>query len=140
MLSFCIYEDSLRCSNESEVVFELQWYIRYLVEEGILAYKQAEDLANNIFRQLLKAKLRNQITYTTFSQVQKELVNAPYHAHSLKELSNKVNMSPYYFIRAFEKAIGLTPHQFQLQNRIREAKTLLMNHQALTEVAMNAGF
>ena len=39
-------------------------------------------------------------------------------------------VSKYHFIRRFKAEVGLTPHQFQLQNRIRKAQRLM--HKAET--------
>ena len=36
--------------------------------------------------------------------------------------------------------MGLTPHQFQLQNRIRKAQRLMHNAETITEVALSTGF
>ena len=36
--------------------------------------------------------------------------------------------------------MGLTPHQFQLQNRIRKAQRLIHNAETMTEVALSTGF
>lgn len=59
---------------------------------------------------------------------------------SVDRLAQKACRSKYYFIRQFKEKIGLTPHQFQLQNRIRRAKQLLHQIPMLTEVALLTGF
>ena len=46
----------------------------------------------------------------------------------------------HHFIRNFKQETGLTPHQFQLQNRIRKAQHLLSGSDTITEVAMTTGF
>ena len=49
-------------------------------------------------------------------------------------------ISKYHFIRTFKAEAGLTPHQFQLQNRIRKAKRLMLESKTMTEVALTTGF
>ncbi len=49
-------------------------------------------------------------------------------------------ISKYHFIRCFKAEVGLTPHQFQLQNRIRKAQRLIHNTKTITEVALTTGF
>jgi transcriptional regulator GlxA family with amidase domain len=46
------------------------------------------------------------------------------------------------FIREFKRNIGLAPHHFQIQNRIRQAKHLLTqdDNVNITEVALATGF
>lgn len=59
---------------------------------------------------------------------------------SMDEMAGMAHMSKYELIRSFKRQVGLTPHQFQLQNRIRGAQRRLLCAPSLTEVALNAGF
>ncbi len=59
---------------------------------------------------------------------------------SVQDMAQIAYTSKYQFIRNFTKEIGLTPHQFQIQNRIRKAKRLIRKNENLTEVAMDTGF
>jgi AraC-like DNA-binding protein len=49
-------------------------------------------------------------------------------------------ISKYHFIRSFKAEVGLTPHQFQIQNRIRKAQRLIHETDTITEVALTTGF
>lgn len=55
-------------------------------------------------------------------------------------MSEQVFISPYHLIISFKKKIGLTPHKFQMQNRIRKAQYLLLHSNNITEVALTTGF
>ncbi|WP_414733231.1 helix-turn-helix domain-containing protein [Acetobacterium carbinolicum] len=59
---------------------------------------------------------------------------------TLDALSQKIFVSKYYLIREFKKTIGLSPHRFQIQNRIRKAQHLLQNGSTVTETALAMGF
>lgn len=48
--------------------------------------------------------------------------------------------SKYSFIRSFKKEVGLTPHQFQIQNRVRRGQRLLEESIPAAEAALAAGF
>ena len=48
-------------------------------------------------------------------------------------------ISPFHMIREFKKAFGLTPHQFQMQCKVRKAQKLLEERPA-AEVTYDAGF
>jgi AraC-like DNA-binding protein len=61
-------------------------------------------------------------------------------AVSLMELSNHVGLSPFYFARSFTRAVGLPPHAYHENVRIRQAKLLLEAGHALAEVAFLTGF
>ena len=49
-------------------------------------------------------------------------------------------INKYHFIRSFKAEVGLTPHQFQVQNRIRKAQRLMHKAETITEVALTTGF
>ncbi len=49
-------------------------------------------------------------------------------------------LSKYHFIRNFKAEVGLTPHQFQIQNRIRKAQRLIHKTDTITEVALATDF
>lgn len=48
--------------------------------------------------------------------------------------------SKYNLIRSFKQEVGLTPHQFQIQNRVRKAQKLLTGSASVAEVALATGF
>ena len=59
---------------------------------------------------------------------------------SIEEMAQNVFLSKYHFIRSFKAEVGLTPHQFQIQNRIRKAQRLIHEADTITEVALTTGF
>ncbi len=59
---------------------------------------------------------------------------------SIDEMAHSLYISKYHFIRSFKQAVGLTPHQFQIQNRVRKAQHMLNNIDSITEVALTTGF
>lgn len=59
---------------------------------------------------------------------------------SLDELAACAYTSKYSLIRAFKREVGLTPHQFQLQNRVRKAQRLLARTDSVAQAAADAGF
>ncbi|MBI4028113.1 MAG: helix-turn-helix domain-containing protein [Verrucomicrobia bacterium] len=60
---------------------------------------------------------------------------------SLKEISQRVHLSPCYFCKLFRKQTGLTLTEYRLQWRIERAKQLLLNQQLrISEAAFEAGF
>ena len=60
---------------------------------------------------------------------------------SLEELSSLVGISPYHFLRTFKQVVGLTPHQFILRIRLREAALRLRTTaEPVLDIALDAGF
>lgn len=70
----------------------------------------------------------------------KQIERYPEMKLSIDEMARSSYLSKYHFIRSFKQAVGLTPHQFQIQNRIRKAQHLLNNIDSMTEVALTTGF
>jgi AraC family transcriptional regulator len=60
---------------------------------------------------------------------------------SLSELADVAGLSPNYFLTAFKKATGKTPHGFLIEKRIAKACELLHNrHTSIASVALRVGF
>jgi AraC family transcriptional regulator len=59
----------------------------------------------------------------------------------LTELSSIAQISTYHFLRLFKKSVGMTPHQYILQQRIDRAKYLLKSSNLdISEIAFMVGF
>ena len=59
----------------------------------------------------------------------------------LGALAREAGLSRYHFLRTFERLTGLTPHQYLLRCRLREAATRLAAEPAkILEIALDCGF
>jgi AraC-like DNA-binding protein len=61
-------------------------------------------------------------------------------ALTLDEMAAQACMSRYHFVRSFKRAVGLTPHAWQLDQRIQRARPLLNQGMGLAEAALHLGF
>ena len=68
------------------------------------------------------------------------IVNTPEKVFSIEDMAQSFSVSPYHMIRQFKAACGLTPHQFQIQCRIRKAQKLLEEGKSVIEAAYATGF
>jgi AraC-like DNA-binding protein len=59
---------------------------------------------------------------------------------TLNELAAAAGLSRFYFLRAFRREVGVTPHAYLTGRRIAAAKALLDGDQPLSEVALACGF
>lgn len=59
---------------------------------------------------------------------------------TLTDLANLTGTSRFHFLRSFAAATGLTPHAFQIQQRLHLARRLILTRMPLAEVAAAAGF
>ncbi|MEJ0077391.1 MAG: AraC family transcriptional regulator [Alphaproteobacteria bacterium] len=61
--------------------------------------------------------------------------------HRLTALASMARMSPYHFLRTFRAVTGVTPHQWLLRARLREAaERLASTSTPVTDVALDVGF
>ncbi len=61
--------------------------------------------------------------------------------HALGDLARTASLSPYHFLRVFKAVTGVTPHQWILRARLREAAHRLATTRApVTEIALEVGF
>ncbi len=77
---------------------------------------------------------------TAICHLRSQLEMYPETKYSVDEMAEAALISKYHFIRTFKHEVGLTPHQFQIQNRIRKAQKMLEQSVTVTEVALAAGF
>jgi AraC-like DNA-binding protein len=61
-------------------------------------------------------------------------------AITLDEMAAQAGLSRYHFVRAFKRAIGMTPHAWQVDQRIQRARGLLDQGMGLAEAALHLGF
>ncbi|WP_439370338.1 helix-turn-helix domain-containing protein [Bradyrhizobium sp. PMVTL-01] len=60
---------------------------------------------------------------------------------SVKGLAEIASLSVCYFVRAFKKSVGITPHEYLMQRRVDLAMSLLSaTEMPLAEIAAAAGF
>jgi len=69
-----------------------------------------------------------------------QVINSSENFISLEELAQQVGLSRYAIIRLFKANVGLTPHAFQINLKINQARELLKQGISLAELAVNLGF
>lgn len=68
------------------------------------------------------------------------------HAHldqeiKLADLANVAGISQFHFSRLFKQSMGISPHQYLIQQRVERAKQLLKSSKlAIAEIALQCGF
>ena len=101
-----------------------------------------DTLAELYARHIPKEQIRQSIgfEYASIKRVCEYLQDCYYMNISLNELAELASLSPYYLTRVFTKQIGVSPHEYQLQIRLRKATDLLFLGKPHAEVALSTGF
>lgn len=68
------------------------------------------------------------------------LYDCPEADFGLKALAAAAGMSTWHFLRQFKKVVGMSPHSWLIQARLRKARACLLAGTAISESAMLAGF
>lgn len=75
------------------------------------------------------------------SQVVRMIESHPDGALTLGRLARMAGLSPYHFLRTFERLTGVTPHQYVLRARLREAALRLAEEPGkVVDIALDCGF
>jgi AraC-like DNA-binding protein len=80
-------------------------------------------------------------TLARVTRIVRMIEQSPMAKLSLTRLAAGARLSPYHFLRVFQQTIGLTPHQYVLRTRLREAaRRLLSEPDKILDIAMDCGF
>ncbi len=73
--------------------------------------------------------------------MEQRLLLHPEEPLDLETFAESLHVSRFHLLREFKRSVGLPPHKFQMQNRIRKARKMMLDTRLpLTEVALAAGF
>jgi AraC-like DNA-binding protein len=62
-------------------------------------------------------------------------------ALTLSDMSRAAGLSPFHFLRTFERVTGVTPHQYVLRARLREAAfRIVAEARTVLDIALDCGF
>lgn len=140
LLSLCIDKNAV---NDIDVI-TIQKHIGFLLIQALNMRKINQYQILQLINCLDKTsdssnwQFKNHTSY--IHDLKKQLELYPECKLSVEEMAQNVFLSKYHFIRSFKAEVGLTPHQFQIQNRIRKAQRLIHEADTITEVALTTGF
>ena len=85
-------------------------------------------------------KLREAVEPRTASLIKEYLASNLEKNVSMNELSDHVGVSMYHMLGVFRRAVGMPPHAYQVQMRIKEARKLLRKGYSIVDAALETGF
>lgn len=121
-------------SDMNETLFDSQKLI--LEKEQSLIYCLTQLLLPHF---ILEEIQKTQYLYESFLDLI-HIIKSSERFISLEELAQQVGLSRYAIIRLFKANVGLTPHAFQINLKINQARAQLKQGIPLVELAVNLGF
>ncbi len=140
ILSMCIGKEFINMYVHNQGQEILIRYIQELINQEVIkdkhgfAFEESMDIVVDLYQDQTKA-----VPYE-IEKINQLLISEPERRLEIEKLAREIYISKYYLIRKFKEEIGLTPHNFQLQNRIRKAQNLLKTGENITTVGMELGF
>ncbi|WP_310604158.1 helix-turn-helix domain-containing protein [Anaerosporobacter sp.] len=141
MLCICIRKQTIESVEFQYLKTNIMKMLTLIENLDKVYQEKIVDKLNEI--QAMKDKIKDKglkSRATSVNDVREQLERFPEKKISIDEMAQVAFVSKYHFIRNFKQEIGLTPHQFQIQNRIRKAQKLLQQTEKITEVALDTGF
>lgn len=140
LLSMCIgtaFVEKTALETAEGIVRDL---LKDAVEQGIFGTGQSGKLLTSVqtvYR--LRDNGRKEID-ADIQILADKITSCPEQELPIETLAADIFVSKYYLIRKFKSSIGMTPHQFCIQNRIRKSQGLLDEKKTIGRIAAEMGF
>ena len=138
LLTICINKNKISEININKIINRITFLYTKTFNLGSLSNAQLSLLAENI--SYCKHFSAYKSVTPQIKKLRQMLEFSPEISINIEKMAKSAYMSKYHFIRKFKKETGLTPHQFQIQNKIRKAQRIFNNSESLAELAMETGF
>lgn len=140
LLSLCIDKNVVNTVDVTTVQKRIAFLFMQALNMGKINQYQILQLLNRLDEIADSSDWQHKNHNPYIHDLKKQLELYPECKLTVEEMAQNAFISKYHFIRSFKAEVGLTPHQFQIQNRIRKAQRLIHKAETITEVALTTGF
>lgn len=107
-------------------------------ELGIRLASHSLELAASVGSRSRRAPLNAE---ALVARAVRDIDRHPAEDQTLGQLARRAGLSPYHFLRTFQRVTGVTPHQYVLRTRLRHAAArLLAEPERVLDIALDCGF
>lgn len=140
LLSMCI-GTALMQENDIETAEGIfRELLRGVVEQDIFGREQKEKLLTSVQKVYRLRDSGRKEMDADIKMLADKITGHPEQELPIETLAADIFVSKYYLIRKFKSSIGMTPHQFCIQNRIRKSQGLLDEEKTIGRIAAEMGF
>lgn len=149
-----IQQDIFQCHNADYLAFEQDYSQASNLKRELLllleALKQGVDLLHTqsclyefvatAFDTCPQVKNTRLALSSNLNRIRQKLLDEVDGKHQLQQLADEAGISRYQLLRQFKQQYGLPPYAYLIDERIKRAKVMLRQGQAISEVALGLGF
>lgn len=140
LLSMCIgtaFIEETDIETAEEIVQDL---LRDVSLQGIFGKEQGEKLPASL-RAVYRLRDNGRKEMEAGMKILTDkIVSHPEQELPIEAMAADIFVSKYYLIRKFKNSIGMTPHRFCIQNRIRKSQRMLDKEKTISGIATEMGF
>lgn len=133
MLSFCIHKDLILKYKQKDL---LNMITDFLSQLPITIH---DSLLVNAIEALYDGKT-HQTSNDVIWKCADNLCKNPENNMHIQTIASSIYFSTFHYIRQFKRTVGMTPHKFQLQNKVRKAQRLIEDGKPVAHIAADLGF
>ena len=140
LLSMCIGTAFIERTDMETAEGIVRDLLRDAVAQGIFGKEQGEKLLASVRTVYRFRDNRRKEMDAGIKTLANKITNHPEQDLPIETLAADIFVSKYYLIRKFRNNVGMTPHQFCIQNRIRKSQELLDEEKTISRIAAEMGF
>lgn len=140
LLSMCVGTTFIEEKDLETAEGIVQELLMEAMEQDIFGKEQGEKLLASVQTVYFLRNNGRKEMDTGIKILADKITSHPEQELSIEELAADIFVSKYYLIRKFKSSIGMTPHQFCIQNRIRKSQGLLDEEKTISRIAVEMGF
>lgn len=140
LLSMCMgtsFVEETALETAGEIIWNL---LENVVKQGDIGKEQGKILLTSVQSVYSLQKKSCKEIDKGIRTLTDKITSHPEQDLPIEALAADIFVSKYYFIRKFKNCIGMTPHQFCIQNRIRKSQRLLDTEMSISEISAEMGF
>ncbi|MBD5532794.1 MAG: helix-turn-helix transcriptional regulator [Lachnospiraceae bacterium] len=143
LLSMCIGSSFVEETDYEAAENILRNLLRDAVKQDVMTEEQGEKLrtaVRNVYCDREEVEKYRKEMDPGIKTLTDRLISYPEREFPIEALAADIFVSKYYFLRKFKSSIGMSPHHFCIQNRIRKSQSLLNAEKTIGEISAEMGF
>lgn len=140
LLSMCIGTAFIEESDSETAESIVRELLKDAAMQGIFGKEQEDKLLDSV-REVYRLRDNEWKEMDAGIKVLADKITShPEQELPIETLAADIFVSKYHLIRKFRNSIGMTPHQFCIQNRIRKSQGMLDKEKTISRIAAEMGF